>query len=478
MELPPGSVDKMLGCTKNSHELMPDAGRVGGRHGVEPGRGPRGGARADPDVDVGGRSGGGGGGGEVEPIGGDHEAGDRPEHRSREIVQQLRCAATCKSLRRRILHQEFRHRHRAGNASLLVGVSYRLRTDLNTFVCVTSSSSPLRFNASLLESFEPMVSRDGLVVLKQRVANNAGDGEHHNNGFFFKGRNHSFNLCVCSIFTGGDVTTFLPAMDPAMHVNMESNKNIYPPALLAVGVVAAAGRSFELLVMDCNLRTQTFSSENGGWNAVRTAHLAPGHQRPRIPAPNSFPAIVGRAVHWLGVANNYGQDGGAYGVRIVALHADTAAAKTIDLPAGCVDRMLGCSIAKSMSELMLAASQGGTALSLVVAERELISVWTLEAAPEEERWSRQVVITRLAIDRRVEARRLYQTVFFEGFGERSRTVLMRINNVGLVQLDLATKKAIVVRENSSVGKWSGGSMSRACFHEMDLYSLLQSMKPF
>lgn len=37
----------------------------------------------------------------------------------------VRSAATCKSLRRRILHQQFRHRHRAGNgnASLLLGVS-------------------------------------------------------------------------------------------------------------------------------------------------------------------------------------------------------------------------------------------------------------------------------------------------------------------------------------------------------------------
>ncbi|XP_066164613.1 uncharacterized protein [Oryza sativa Japonica Group] len=229
----------------------------------------------------------------------------------------VRSAATCKSLRRRILHQQFRHRHRAGNgnASLLLGVSYRLRTDLNTFVGVTSSSSPLRFNASLLESFEPMASRDGLLVLKQRVANNAGDGgEHRSNGFFFKGRSYSFNVCVCSIFTGGgDVTTFLPPMDPAMHVNMESHKNIYPPALLAVGAAGGGGgrSSFELLVMDCNLRTQTFSSEKGGWNAVRAAHLAPGHhqRRPRMPVPNSLPAIVGRAVHWLGVASDYWQDG-------------------------------------------------------------------------------------------------------------------------------------------------------------------------
>jgi hypothetical protein len=63
--------------------------------------------------------------------------------------------------------------------------------------------------------------------------------------------------------------------------------------------------------MDCNLRTQTFSSEKGGWNAVRAAHLAPGHhqRRPRMPVPNSLPAIVGRAVHWLGVASDYWQDG-------------------------------------------------------------------------------------------------------------------------------------------------------------------------
>jgi hypothetical protein len=116
-----------------------------------------------------------------------------------------------------------------------------------------------------------------------------------------------------------------------------------------------------------------------------------------------------------------GSSANTYNVRVVALHADTAAARTIDLPPGCVDRMLGCSNAKSMSELMLVMSRGGAVLSLFMAEREVISVWTLEEeAAAAERWSRQVGIARVAIDRSVEARRLYQTVFFEGFGVKKR----------------------------------------------------------
>ncbi|KAF0914970.1 hypothetical protein E2562_033051 [Oryza meyeriana var. granulata] len=78
-----------------------------------------------------------------------------------DVASIVRCAATCKSLRGRILESKCRRRHRALNASLLRGVSYRIRMDRNTFEGVlqtTSSSSPLRFNASLFESFKLIYS--------------------------------------------------------------------------------------------------------------------------------------------------------------------------------------------------------------------------------------------------------------------------------------------------------------------------------
>uniref|UniRef100_A0A0E0D7L5 F-box domain-containing protein n=1 Tax=Oryza meridionalis TaxID=40149 RepID=A0A0E0D7L5_9ORYZ len=385
-----------------------------------------------------------------------------------DIVSIVRCAATCRSLRGRILEEEFCRRHRAGGSnaatSLLRGVSYRFRCDLNTFVGVTTqaasspSSSPLpRFDAGILNTFEPMVSRDGLVVVLEDYVYAAPD---------------RFNMCVCNTITG-DVTS-LPAMDRAMKVK---RRLIYPPALLDVG---DAGRSFELLVADNELHTQTFSFDGGGggWGAARTIRMDAGHRKPSIPMPfTTFPAIVGRAVHWLAGTERYWELQ-AHGVVIFSLRVDAACAATMELPPGSADKMLGCR--KDSHELMLAASRGGTALSLVVAERELISVWTLEeeataAATTAARWSRQVVITRLAIDRSVEAERMYSNVFFEGFGERSGVVLLRLHRFGLVQLNLATKEALVVRRVST--RWSG-SISKARLHEVDLYSLLRCMKHF
>lgn len=183
-------------------------------------------------------------------------------------------------------------------------------------------------------------------------------------------------------------------------------------------------------------------------------------------------------MHWLAGTERYWELQ-AHGVVIFSLRVDAACAATMELPPGSADKMLGCR--KDSHQLMLAASRGGTALSLVVAERELISVWTLEeessaaATTTAARWSRQVVITRLAIDRSAEAARMYSNVFFEGFGERSGVVLLRLHRFGLVQLNLATKEALVVRRVST--RWSG-SISRARLHEVDLYSLLRAMKHF
>ncbi|KAF2941599.1 hypothetical protein DAI22_03g358700 [Oryza sativa Japonica Group] len=383
-----------------------------------------------------------------------------------DIVSIVRCAATCKSLRGRILEEEFCRRHNNAATSLLRGVSYRFRCDLNTFVGVTQaasspSSSPLpRFDAGILNTFEPMVSRDGLVVVLE--------------DYVYAGPDR-FNMCVCNTITG-DVTS-LPAMDPAMKVK---RRLIYPPALLDVG---DAGRSFELLVADNELHTQTFTFSSkdggGGWGAARTIRMDAGHRNPPSRCRfTTFPAVVGRAVHWLAGTERYWELQ-AHGVVIFSLRVDAACAATMELPPGSADKMLGCR--KDSHQLMLAASRGGTALSLVVAERELISVWTLEeessaaATTTAARWSRQVVITRLAIDRSAEAARMYSNVFFEGFGERSGVVLLRLHRFGLVQLNLATKEALVVRRVST--RWSG-SISRARLHEVDLYSLLRAMKHF
>ncbi|XP_052146794.1 uncharacterized protein LOC127765869 [Oryza glaberrima] len=208
-----------------------------------------------------------------------------------DIVSIVRCAATCKSLRGRILEEEFCCRHNNAATSLLRGVSYRFRCDLNTFVGVTQaasspSSSPLpRFDAGILNTFEPMVSRDGLVVVLE--------------DYVYAGPDR-FNMCVCNTITG-DVTS-LPAMDPAMKVK---RRLIYPPALLDVG---DAGRSFELLVADNELHTQTFTFSSkdggGGWGAARTIRMDAGHRKPSIPMP--FHHVPGRRRARRALARRHG----------------------------------------------------------------------------------------------------------------------------------------------------------------------------
>uniref|UniRef100_A0A0D9VZP0 F-box domain-containing protein n=1 Tax=Leersia perrieri TaxID=77586 RepID=A0A0D9VZP0_9ORYZ len=190
-----------------------------------------------------------------------------------DVTTIIRCASTYRKLRGLIRDQGFRRRRRAVrgepnggfDTSLLVGISYRIRIGLGdaaqSHECVlrtlpSSASRPLRFNPILLNSFEPLASRDGLVILKQ-VAAAAGDGFRDTR--IQREKEVSFSLCVCNAITG-DVTDFLPAP--------KINEDICPPALLAVG---DGGKSFEVLVMDRTMQTQTFSSKKRRWSRVRKA---------------------------------------------------------------------------------------------------------------------------------------------------------------------------------------------------------------
>ncbi|KAF7110412.1 hypothetical protein CFC21_110519 [Triticum aestivum] len=67
---------------------------------------------------------------------------------------------------------------------------------------------------------------------------------------------------------------------------------------------------------------------------------------------------------------------------------------------------------------------------------------------------------------------VHSSVQFEGFGLRSGTVILYVGRVGLIRLNLATKEAVVVYHRSDTAY-----ISQVCLHEMDLSSLLQTMKP-
>ncbi|CAL4936225.1 unnamed protein product [Urochloa decumbens] len=373
----------------------------------------------------------------------------------------VRCAASSKPIRRAILDPAFRHVITAPRATdtttntngcgfvpaFLLGFSYVHRSlshieDDPARVAQHGHPRP-RFDAALLETFEPVAARGGLVVLRHREPP-AGAGPNRR------------ELRVCNSLTGD--TTILPP--PTVD-------DEYPPALLAV---ADAGRSFELLVADRSLRTQTFSTKESKWGAVVETHLPPRHCHDVPAGGGAHPVVIGAVVHWLchGCLRP--------GVKVL----DTTGAGNatqIALPQGYHSRVR--STQRLDTGLLLAKSADGR-LGLLVAEAGAIAMWTLAAAEEEgsatARWARQVVIRREDIGREAVEGPCF-SVRFMGFGERSGAVILQMDGVGLVRLDLGSKEAVVLGHGSfqHVGQTD---LFQLCLHETDLCSLLQGMKPF
>ncbi|CAL4965193.1 unnamed protein product [Urochloa decumbens] len=393
--------------------------------------------------------------------------------RSDNVTTVVRCAAVSKPLRRAILDPGFRRRLGLRAAAtggfdpdLVTSVAYRLRVRAgigsrsNLVVANKPAGGSLRFDANLLRSFNPASSREALLVLRR-------DPDHERRGFV--------ELLVCNAVTGH--ATPLPPMELLLAPSRAIRADVYRPALLSTG---GCGSSLELLVMyrhrgmDPQQReTQIFSSQAAGWGAARRIHILPQDEQ-LAEATSTAPAVIGRRVHWL-CNNSRGQPR-----VILAVHAEAAQATVIQLPQELVAN-LGGSYAMSCPahNLMLAATAEGKRLSLVVAEKFVISVWTLlpDEGSSSSSWSREVVIRRREMGRELQlaaAVDAYQPIRFDVFGERSGTVLFWMQEIGLVQLNLGTKKAELL--------WKGGSPdsrdARAFLHEVDLVSLLQRMKAF
>ncbi|CAN6291687.1 unnamed protein product [Urochloa humidicola] len=365
----------------------------------------------------------------------------------------VRCAATSKPIRRAILDPAFRHAITITTTNFvpafLLGFSYVHRalssnhTDEPARV-VALQGRP-RFDAALLAAFEPVAARGGLVILRQREPA-AGAVPNLR------------ELRVCNSLTGD--TTILP------HPTVQDE---YPPALLAV---TDAGRSFELLVADRCLRTQTFSTKQGKWSAVVETRLPPRHCYD-VPAGSggaqAHPVVLGAVVHWL-------CHGGCLhpGVKVLDTGAGNMATQ-IELPADWDLTRVRCT--QRIDAGLLLAKSGDGRLSLLVAEVGAIAMWTLAAKEAgSARWSRQVVIRRQDIGREAVEGPSF-SVRFMGFGERSGAVILQMDGIGLVRLDLGSKEAVVLCRGSfeHVGRTD---LFQLCLHETDLCSLLQAVKPF
>ncbi|TVU44771.1 hypothetical protein EJB05_04239, partial [Eragrostis curvula] len=346
-----------------------------------------------------------------------------------DAVTIIRCAATSKPIRRAVHDAAFRRRialrAEAGDAVLItrrVGQAPRQIT--------------LPFDAGLLKSFEPVASRRGLVVLRRR------DG-------YFK------ELHVCNSFTGS--WSRLPP----------GERFTGPLALLAVD---DAGASFQLLVLDESMRRmQIFSAEDGKWGAVVETQLPP-YFRPDTFYRYYNPVVLGgTTVYWL-------HDG----VYIISLDINTARVTRIELPPECCKRLRS---SQNVHKALQLTTSSDVKLCLLVAETCVISMWTMldmtgeeggsssELWALEKMWTRQVVIKRQDIG----WEHPNYSVRFLGFGELSSTVLLRMGDIGLVQINLRTKETRVLSHGF---KEVGLDKLQMCLQETYLPSLLLAMKVF
>ncbi|KAM0899659.1 hypothetical protein ACQ4PT_021174 [Festuca glaucescens] len=370
----------------------------------------------------------------------------------------VRCAATGRILRRAILDPAFR-RPLALTAdgfdpALLLGVSYweyAYSGNVTTHRVLHTHTAPptklpVRLDADSLrpDSFEPVASRDGLLLLRRYTIPP-----------YFK-----VELSTCDTLTG-HVTSLPPTTFP----------DAYFHVLLNVG---DAGRSFELLVADKKRHFYgTFSSKDNQWSAIREVAI------PQVTYQGGSycSAVIGRTVYWPFQVHAI-----SHWDHILALDVDSAEATTMDLPPSCLCRMM---TVKADENLLLAAVHGR--LCLLVSESRGIAMWTLTSSLPAT-WSRQVVVSCEEIARQAGLGPLgaaykftLAPISFEGFGERSGAVILNWGNarqIIFLRLDLGTKKeaAPVVTRLSNPGKVV--RFTRLFLHEIDLVPLLQAMKSF
>ncbi|CAL4944655.1 unnamed protein product [Urochloa decumbens] len=342
-------------------------------------------------------------------------------------------AATCKPIRRAILGPDFHGRlapPRAGvfDPALLLGFSSFYTCRDNEKIYVQHQRQLFNFDADELSLYEPMVTRGCLAVLHRRG-------------------HPSAEVRVVNCLTGHVTRVDTPGTETAA---------LYPRTLLAVG---DGGRSFQLLVAGKNLATRIFSSEHGDWGDRVQTRLDPPAPKFLRTLPNrlSPPCVIGDTVHWLCKEKG-----------IVALDVSAARATVIALPPKCFSQV---ECPKGVDKGLLAPSADGR-LSLLVAEPSVISMWTLSASAVTVRvsWSRQVVIHRQAIGGEGPG----HAVRFMGFGERSGTVMLQMEQVGLVQIDMGSREAQLLETLKEMGHTRNKRL-QLCLHETDLPTLIKSM---
>ncbi|KAL6905900.1 hypothetical protein ACP4OV_003501 [Aristida adscensionis] len=372
----------------------------------------------------------------------------------------VRCAATCRDVRRRIAAADgaFRGRLRLRHAdrfvpSLLRGHLFTRSLHKDLFLqdystthptllltaaaaaaaagCSTPPPSPAAGDAPSTTSLRLLDARDGLLLV--RTADKLGKEEEE-------------ELRVCNPVTGR--SQIIP------HGRKFLGNYVL---LVGDGEGGVLGRPFQVVKTNTTLsrssrrhrrllRLQTFSSEHGG----------------------AWPLVVGGAAHWL-----CRSDAAYY---VIKLNAGVGAARVTATKLPASFHAAYGSAAAGQRHLLLAAMSPAVAshLCVLVADGEKVSAW-VQREPNSSAWKRQTVIENEAMARfsnrtGLQTPAMPGAVRLEWFAERSGTVIIDAPCCGVLELDLRSKEII----RSFSDRWS-----IMCPYEMDLSSWVPTLlKPF
>ncbi|CAN6353223.1 unnamed protein product [Urochloa humidicola] len=355
----------------------------------------------------------------------------------------VRCAATCKELRRHIANPVFHGRLRRGERfvpSLLRGcLVSRYRYDLELLDNTTADATKLLSAATCtcfppatdgeaaVKCCRPLAARDGLVLLCGSTK------------ILDLGR----KLCVCCPATGR-----CQALPP--------EPRGYSHYVLLVGGDGqgggAVGRPFQVLKVHfvkpgrkCYLQIDRFSSEQGAWAPpVRVSNpLFNSGGLNILPRPGNS-VVIGDTVHWL-----YWQGRTTY--YVLKLHVSAALRVTVaELPESFRST---CSYLRwKTPQILLATSPAGRSLTVLVASNDVIYAWS----QSERTLIKDFGAMNLSLGKRVR---------LEWFAERSGVVLLVApDSSSTFLLDLQSKD--IIKSSSSSTILSGGTFP----YEMDASS--------
>ncbi|TVU48943.1 hypothetical protein EJB05_00229, partial [Eragrostis curvula] len=391
----------------------------------------------------------------------------------------IRCAATCKPLRRDIRRPAFIRRacHDGPGTAVPPRLLGFLRLDLDcvpmpppSFSLAYPAAASLSetylapfvsrsagADAGRLAGYQTLMSRDGLVLLSRTC-------------WVYK--THEVTMCVYDAMTGKG--TFFPG-PPDTGTRHGYDSYFFHDKFVLLTAADGVGCPFLILSADfpelrtgsCSIIVRTFTPSDSGCGAWSSATIA-SHSPPADWVPIGNAAVVyGGFVHWI-MYGVYSNDSYIFSYNVL-----TSASGSIELPA---EVPAEC---RAYRKLHLTSSPAnGRRLALLVVDKFEVSVWLHS---DDGAWALHAVIDAKRIVHSVALVENYPspiTVDIVGSGERGGVVILLLRPMyswsgfeevdkGFIVLDLERKEMHVVSKKK-----------HAFLYEIDMASRLSAMKNF